>query len=486
MQKDPELTKAALAHIITGFVMFLGMGLLGLAMRLDQAGFWSIDPVAFYAIMTLHGIGMIAAALTAALGGLIEVLNGEAPLSERAIWTAYVINFISFGFLLFATVAGGVGAGWTLLYPLPFHPVGEWTLTAVLAIYFGSFLLAVAYLIYCISFLTGTVRAAGGIANALALRYLFSGGRRSAGNLPTPHQLAATVVSIDGILTVFIGLAWLASQFLQGAGVIKSMDALLVKNVIMLFGHMITNLSIYTALGVLLALLPMLTGREIRTSWPIVFAFDFVLIVLFIPFGHHLYQDFAEPKTLLVVGQFASLASTVPVLLVAILGGMAQFYRSGITWSVPAIFVALGLWGWTFGGIAGFMDAVIPINQVTHNTLWVPGHFHSYYLLGVLAFTWAFMYRLILDRSGGRETLVSKAAAWSYGVGAAGMVLMFLLSGALSVPRRFAKHLPEWQLPDRISVGFVILLAVALLWLTGEMMFWLGRAWRGQEKGKQA
>ncbi len=101
----------------------------------------------------------------------------------------------------------------------------------------------------------------------------------------------------------------------------------------------------------------------------------------------------------------------------------------------------------------------------------------------MLAFTWAYLYRLILDRGGGRETFLSRAAAWSYGVGGAGMVLMFLLSGALSVPRRFAEHIPAWQLPDRISVGFVILLAIALLWISAEMAIRLPRAWRG-ERGR--
>jgi cytochrome c oxidase subunit II len=58
MNKDIELTRLALLHMITGFVMFLAMGLLGLTLRLDQAGFWVLDRGVFYAIMTLHGAGM--------------------------------------------------------------------------------------------------------------------------------------------------------------------------------------------------------------------------------------------------------------------------------------------------------------------------------------------------------------------------------------------------------------------------------------------
>jgi len=463
----------------TGFVMFLGMGLLGFAMRLDQAGFWTFDPSLFYEIMTLHGAGMLNGALIAAVGGLIEVLNGSTSLEPRYLLTAYVIGCFSFAIIILATMVGGVGAGWTMLYPLPYHSVNEWTITAAVAVYVGYLLGAIAFLIYCIVFLSGTVRAAGGLGRALALEYLFSWGRSGADRLPTPSQLAATVVSIDGIGTVIVGFVWLIPRFLDAAGLIGPMDTLFVKNLIMVFGHMLTNLTMYTALGILFAMLPIITGRELRTNLPIVLALDLVLVVLVLPFSHHLYQDFAQPKALLILGEFASFASTVPVLLVAIMGGLTLIYGSGMRWTVPSILVSLGLWGWAFGGIAGFMDAAIPINQVTHNTMWVPGHFHTYYLLGVLAFTFAYMYFLVSDRSGKQESAVSRVAAWLYGIGGAGFVLMFLLSGALSVPRRFAEHIPAWQLPDQISVGFVSLLALALLWLGGEIFLRLGKAWRG-------
>ncbi len=479
MEKNPELTRLALVHMITGFVMFLGMGILGYAMRLDQAGFWTFNPSLFYEIMTLHGAGMLNAALIAALGGMIESLNGSTRLDIRWLWTGYVLAGLSFPIIFVAIIYGGVGAGWTMLYPLPYHALNEWSRTAAVAVYVGYFLTAIAFFIYCLVFLEGTISTAGSLRRSLALDYLFSVGRRGRDRLPSPSQLAATAVSIDGIRTVILGCIWLIPRFLAAGGLIGTMDALFVKNVLNGYGHMITNLTMYTALGSLFAMLPIITGRELKTSVPIVLALDLVILILILPFSHHLYQDFVQPKPLLILGEFASFASTIPVLLVAIMGGLTLMYRARMQWSVPAILTALGLWGWAFGGIAGLMDAAIPVNQVTHNTLWVPGHFHTYYLLGVLAFTFAYMYHLIRDRSGGRESVISLAAAWLYGIGGAGLVLMFMLAGAMSVPRRFAEHIHAWQLPDQISVGFVGLLSIALLWLGVEVFWRLGRAWRG-------
>ena len=43
---------------------------------------------------------------------------------------------------------------------------------------------------------------------------------------------------------------------------------------------------------------------------------------------------------------------------------------------------------------------------------------------------------------------------------------MFLVSGAMSVPRRWAVHLEDWMLQDQIATGFAVLVIVgALLFL---------------------
>jgi len=79
----------------------------------------------------------------------------------------------------------------------------------------------------------------------------------------------------------------------------------------------------------------------------------------------------------------------------------------------------------------------------------------------------------------GRDLLPSQMAAWFYGIGGAGFVLMFMLSGVMSVPRRFAEHIPARRVPDQISVVFVGLISIALLWLGSEIFIRLFiRAWR--------
>lgn len=473
-----QVLRIALVYMVTGFAVFLLMGLLGLLMRLNHAGILTLPPQWFYRIMTLHGSGMVAASLLAAMGGFAAVLSRKAPLSARLLWIIFVIYFLGAGFVIIATLLGGFAAGWTVLHPLPYESKGGWGMPAALAMYVGYLFVAVAFLLYCLSILYATATAYGGVRKALAWEYLFSGGRAGSNPLPRPVDIVGTVVAIDGVITVLAGAILLVPLFALAAGLVNAVNLLFAKNFLFLFGHTLVNLNIYLSAGLVYATLPLYTGREWKTTWPVVLALNLVIVLVLMPYFHHLYQDFAQPLPLHILGMIGSYGVAVPAFLVTIIGGLSLIYRSGLRWSVPSVLMAVGLWGWTFGGMGAVLDSTIGVNQVMHNTLWVPAHFHSYYLLGAVAFAWAYMYHLIGELSGAQESRLSRLAAWLYGIGGAGFLLMFFLSGANSVPRRYAVHLPEWQGFAQIAVPFVIVLGISIGWLGIEMLTRLKSAWQ--------
>lgn len=471
------VVRAALVYLVTGFATFLTMGLLGLVMRLDHAGILVISPDWFYRVMTLHGAGMVAAVLLAALGGLCAVLSQWVRVSARALWIAFVAYMTGMGLVILATLLGRFAGGWTVLDPLPFEG-RTWSMTAALAVYVGYLFTALGLLGVCAAILRATMRAHGGIAGALALRYLIAPQRQPPRDLPRPAELVATVTAIDGVLASLAGLVYLVPLFAQAAGIVPTVDALFAKNFIFLFGHTIANLSIYVAAGIVYATLPEYTGRPWRTTWPVVLAWNLIIVLMLINYSHHLYQDFAQPLALQLLGQLGSYAVGLPSFIITIVGALALIYRSGLRWSVPSILIVLGIWGWVFGGLGAVLDATLPVNQVMHNTMWVPAHFHTYYVLGAAAFAWAYLYHLLVRLTDVPDGRASRIAAWLYGVGAAGFVIMFFVAGAHSVPRRYALHLPEWQMLARIAVPFVVLLGLALAWLAGDMLVRLPSAWR--------
>ncbi len=472
--------RAALAYMVVGMGNFLLLGLLGLLMRLDQGGLLVLPAAWFYRIMTLHGAGMVATILLAALGGLAAAVSATTHLNARVLWIVLVLHLIGTSFVILATVVGGFGAGWTVLYPLPSHG-GIWPLSAAIAMYFGYVFIALGLLLFCMHMLYALAQAHGGLANVLALRYLFSFGRDTRSTLPRPPELIAGVISIDGIAAATAGIIYLIPMFAHAAGVM-SVNALFAKNVVLLFGHTMANLSIYVTAGLVYAALPIFTGRPWRTTWAVVCAWDLIIILMLANYSHHLYADFAQPLGLQLLAELGSYAVALPSFIVTVVGALTLIYRSGIRWTVAPTLLLLGVWGWVLGGLGAVLDATIPVNQVMHNTMWVPAHFHTYYLLGAVAFVWGYLFYMVRELTVDRDVRPVRVAAWLYGIGGAGFIFMFFVAGGNSVPRRYAVHLPEWQVYARIAVPFVILLALGLAWFSWDLGTRFLAAWRGTQR----
>ncbi len=143
--------------------------------------------------------------------------------------------------------------------------------------------------------------------------------------------------------------------------------------------------------------------------------------------------------------------SGLPVLLVTAFGTLTNVYRSGLKWNPAAALVFVGVAGWSIGVIPAIADGTIAINSVMHNTQWVPGHFHTYLLLGMVAMMIGFMTYLTNPKP--RDGF-GWMGFWLYLIGGIVFVLAFLLAGSASVPRRYAVHLAEWVPYDRMgSIG---------------------------------
>ncbi|MGA9138226.1 MAG: cbb3-type cytochrome c oxidase subunit I, partial [Methylovirgula sp.] len=123
--------------------------------------------------------------------------------------------------------------------------------------------------------------------------------------------------------------------------------------------------------------------------------------------------------------------------------------------------VFVGVAGWAIGIIPAVADGTITINSVMHNTQWVPGHFHTYLLLGMMAMMLGFMTYMSGARS---PSGLAPAGFWLYLIGGTIFVLAFLAAGSASVPRRYAVHMPAWLPYDRVgSIGAALTITGALI-----------------------
>jgi cytochrome c oxidase subunit 1 len=255
-----------------------------------------------------------------------------------------------------------------------------------------------------------------------------------------------------------------------------ALNALVAKNLIYWFGHMYINATIYMGVIAVYELLPRYTGKPYPISRPFLWSWAVSTLFVIIVFPHHLLMDFAQPRWLSIMGQVVSWGAGFPVFLVTAYGVLTNIYRSNIRWTMPSKLMVLSVFGWAAGIVPAILDGTIRVNQVMHNTQWVPGHFHFYLLLGVLPMALALMFHMIGSRPHAQPVSgVGKVSFPVYLVGGLIFVFAFLDAGRLSVPRRMAEHLETWTFTDKIGSIGAILVVLGMSYFAARIAFGLLR-----------
>jgi len=449
--------------------LFLVLALLGLGMRLGQGGVVDAQPDLFYAVMTLHGLGMAGTAFVGGFAAVVYLLARYVRISLAVGWTMYLLTVIGVAGLVIASLFGRFGPGWYLLYPMPFFANGVWPDWALGLAIVSLIVLGLAWLLGQMDLFRALV-AKYGIADTFAWNHLIKS-RAQKAEIPPIVLIVAAACLVPGILTTLDGavllMLYLFKQFIPAL----ALDPLLLKNMTFLWGHTLVNLTMYLGLALVYELLPKFTGKPWKTNAVIAISWNTVMVLVLLAFFHHLYMDFVQPNALQYVGQIASYLSAIPATAVTVFGVISQVYRSGLQWRFAPLSFFLGIIGWVIGGFAAVVDSTIRVNFIFHNTMWVPAHFHTYFLVGYFLILWGFLYNF----SEARREQIAKTGLWLFVIGSYGFLSMFYLGGAVGVPRRFASYglipiasLASWgQKTAIIASAFVALLLVGAVMIFG-------------------
>lgn len=456
----------------TAPVLFLVLVLLGLLMRSSQGGLVALDPDLFYAVMTLHGVGMAGTAFVAGFAGLTYLLAKYVKVNLAIAWAMYVMTVLGVVGLLAACLIGRFGPGWYLLYPLPFTSGGAWPNWAIGLAVVSLIVLGVAWLLAQLDVFRALVQRYG-LTNALGWQYL-RGASTGRTEIPPIVLISAAGCLIPGILTTIGGAVLLMLYLFKWFSPALALDPLLMKNLVFLWGHTLVNITMYIGLAMVYEILPKYSGKPWKTNAVVALSWNAVLVLVMFAFLHHLYMDFSQPVALQYIGQVASYLSAVPATVVTVFGVISQIYRSGMKWQFVPLCFFLAIVGWVIGGFAAVVDSTIAVNSVFHNTLWVPAHFHTYFLAGYFLMLWGFIYEF----SGATRDTLAKAGLALLVLGSYGFLFMFYLGGAFGVPRRFAAYnaIPLSSLASdgerfaMIAAGFVVVLIAGLLLMLGAIV----------------
>ncbi len=480
---DHGAKTSVLAYLVVSAAVLLLMMVFGLLLRLEQAQYIEMGPLWFYELMTLHGAGMVGIAAIAGAAIMWHFLRQYVVLST----TIFVLNLLLFlvgvVMILGGVLIGNFHGGWTFLYPLPSHSMGMWSREAAAAFMGGLLIIGVGFLLLHLDIGRAVIVRYGSFARALGWPQLFG---KDDGNAPPPTVVASTMVTIVNIAGLVGGASILVMMLINLYVPSFGIDALLAKGLIYFFGHVFINATIYMAVIAVYEILPRYTQRPWKSNRVFLASWTASTIMVLFIFPHHLLMDFAFPEWFLIMGHIIGYLNTFPILIVTGYGGLMIVYRSGIRWDMTTRLLFLSLLGWAAGVMPAFIDGTISVNYLMHNTLWVPGHFHTYLLLGMIAMLFGFMYYLGKPDQNAQDGWLSRLAFWGYTIGSAGFVLSFLYGGKESVARRYAGHLPEWIAYDRIASVFATVVIAAVLVFIFTFFSRLGLAGRDRQRASTA
>jgi cytochrome c oxidase subunit 1 len=469
---DEKARRMAVLWLVTGGTLLVVLALLGLLLRLTQA-LGVLPDQWFYAVLTLHGTGMVAVALMSLAVVLRYLVADQLPIVHKVNVINYVLTVVAAALVLIATLIGHFGTGWTFLYPLPDHPgpVPGWSANWAYLFLVAVALVAVAFALWSLEILYAGVRRFGNPGRMFGADILTGRSKPGDPNTTSPSIIAAGVMAIGGIMTVIPGAIVIVLMIINNIDRNFVFNALVAKELIFFAGHMLVNFDIYLGAGIAYAVLPHYVKRPWKASKVVVFAWWLTAVLIILPYFHHLYMDFAQPAGLAILGNIGSYASGIPTAVVTVFSGVLLVYRSGMTWRPAPMFIFAAFAGWIIGGTGALIDSTPAVNEYFHNTLWVPAHFHTYMALGAVMFLLGGVYHATPELTGQElSDRIGTVAARCILIGGWIVVLAFFASGAMSIPRRYAfVQVPIFQQMATVGLIGAIIVAIGALLILGDL-----------------
>ena len=476
----PEAQKRWLRWTIYVGYLALTAGIFhGLAQALSYA---NVDILRFfpglkgyYQGLTAHGVANALIFTFAFSNGFLPLVTARAlsrPLVDGLVKAVFLVLVAGNLLVIYAVVTNQASVLYTSYAPLQAH----WTYYLGLALIVVSTWLA--------------------LANMLVV---YRRWRRDNPRARVPLLGYIAVVSYVMWLLASLPIATSFLGFLLpwSLGLVPKVDPLLTRTLFWFTGHAIVYAWLLPAYVSWYALVPRQAGgRLLSDSYTrIVFI---LFLVLSIPTGfHHQYTDPGIPESMKAVHAvltfgvfFPSLATAFSVVAALEIGGRSRGGRGllgwvpKLPWGDPSLAAQmLAMLTFVLGGVSGLINASFTMNQIIHNTTWVPGHFHLTVGSAVTLTYMGIAFWLVpyLTGRGLWSRGQALTSAWVYTIG----VLIFsrgmIMAGLAGMPRRTFRVAatysnPDWDLGGALTGigGALMFFGIAQFFIVIAMTAWAG------------
>lgn len=434
---DRRDARLSMAHMYVVFIALLLGGCCGLLQVLQRTGKINLPfGITYYQVLTVHGV-ILALVLTTffIIGWQLAATSkttGTFTSKQRAIgWIGFILMLV--GTIMAATMIllNEATVLYTFYAPLKAHAIYYVGLTLfVVGSWFGGIVIIMNYV------------------------------RWKKANPGQPSPLMTFMSLVNSILWYVATLGVATEMLVQilpwSFGLVDGIHVSLSRTLFWYFGHPLVYFWLLPAYMAWYTVIPKILGTKVFSDS--LARMSFILFLIFsvpVGFHHQLVEPGIDPawKFLQVILTFLVV---VPSLMTAfaLFATFEKFGRSkGATglfgwfkklpWGDARFLVPfIGMCAFIPAGASGLVNASNQMNQVVHNTIWVPGHFHLTLASAVVLTYFGISFWLIPHLTGRVFTQkANKMAIWQGILWAIGMTFMsgsMHAAGLLGAPRRSA------------------------------------------------
>ena len=335
---------------------------------LQQSAFAHLD---YYQGLTLHGV-INAIVLTTffavAFGHATMAFYFKREPNKKVAWLSFWLMVIGTGLASWAMLSGKASVLYTFYPPLKGHPL----------FYLGAALLIV-----------------GSWIPLFDWARMYVDWKKNNKDTKTPLAVLGTLVNftIWFVCTLAVAYEVLVLLLPWAMGWKTTVNVTLARTLFWFFGHALVYFWLLPAYIMFYTMLPKLAGGKLFSDLAGRIAL-FLFLLFSVPVGvHHQFSDPSISKGIKLFQGLITYGVSIPSFITAFTIAASLEYAGrrrggkgllGFFKKLPYLdtnrylfaYMICGLFLFIFGGLTGLVNASAQLNNVVHNTAWLPGHFH--------------------------------------------------------------------------------------------------------------